>query len=265
MEEIEITGLVVREATMGEADQILTVLTADRGKVTVSAKGSKSFRSRHAAATQLFCYSTFQLRRPKQHYYITDSVYIENFMDIRYDVERLALATYLCDVAVELSGEDVGDPWLLQLTLNALYALAYRKDIPMDRIKAAYEFRAVCDGGYTPELSGCAMCGSDLTENCYLDVMNGRVLCKECQGRYVHSVGYTADETTAKIHVRLTPAVLCAMRYVRDTPLKRFLSFQLDKTDGEIFAAACERYIVNHLERSFVSLEYYHTLREYSL
>ena len=35
------------------------------------------------------------------------SFFIENFMGIRYDVEKLALATYICDVAAEFALEDI--------------------------------------------------------------------------------------------------------------------------------------------------------------
>jgi len=261
-EELEVEGLVIREAQLGEADEILTILTADHGKITISGKGVRSLRNKHAASVQLFSYSTLLLNKPKKYYYITDSFFIENFMGIRYDVEKLALATYLCDVASEFALEDIANPPLMQLTLNTLYAITYRDDIPLSRIKAAFEFRVVCEEGFAPELFSCGICGCDMTETGYLDVMNGRVLCRNCQEQYVNSAAYAMDEATAKIHVRLTPAVLCAMRYIMSAPMKRVLSFQLEKSDSEILSVACERYLLNHLEHSFSSLEYYHALLE---
>ena len=260
MEELEVEGLVIRETQTGEADEILTILTADHGKITISGRGVRSMRNKHAASVQLFSYSTLLLNKPKKYYYITDSFFIENFMGIRYDVEKLALATYLCDVAAEFSLEDVPNPALMQLTLNALYAIAYRDDIPLARIKAAYEFRVICEEGFAPELFACGLCRCDLTVGGYLDVMNGRVLCRECQEKYVNSAAYAMDEATAKIHVRLTPAVLCAMRYILSATMKKLLSFQVEKSDGEILSVACEWYLLNHLEHTFSSLEYYHAL-----
>jgi len=262
MEKIEVDGLVLREIQVGESDELLTVLTADRGRITVSGKGVRRIKSQHAAAVQQFSYSTLLLHKPNQYYYVADSLLLENFMGIRYDVEKLALASYLCDVAFDFSLEGIADPILMQLTLNALYAVSYRDKIPLDRIKAAYEFRLLCEEGYAPDLRGCGMCHCELHENCYLDVMNGRVLCKDCQERYVHSVEYAMDDTTSKIHVRLTPAVLLAMRYIQCAPTKRLLSFQLEKSDDDVLAVACERYLTNHLERTFSSLEFYHALRE---
>lgn len=262
MREIETDGLVIRETETGEADQILTLLTADYGKVVVSAKGVRSIRSKHYAAAQLFTYSTFQLRKTHKYYYIADTSYIENFMGIRYDINKLALANYICDIANDMSLEDEADPELLQLTLNALYAIAKRDDIPLARIKAAYEFRVICHGGFRPELERCGICGEALTENSYMDVMNGRVLCKSCQEKYVQSPHYMLDGSTAKIHIRLTPAVLRALRYIESSTPKRFLSFQLEESDNILLGIAAERYMLNHLERNFDSLEFYKSLLE---
>lgn len=265
MERLEVDGLVIRETITGESDELLSILTADHGKITIAGRGVRSLRNPHAAAVQLFAYSTLLLDKPKKYYYIRDSFYIENYEKIRYDVEKLALATYLCDVAADFALEEVPDPTLMQLILNALYALAYREDIPPARIKAAFELRVISEEGLRPEVSTCGICREMLTEGGYLDVMNGRVLCKACQEQYVHSAAYALDEATAKIHVKLTPAALCAMQYIVQAPLKRFLSFQLEKSDLTVLGIACERYLLNHVEHSFSSLEYYHSLQAFQL
>lgn len=259
MESLEIDGLVIRHTPVGEMDELLYLLTAEQGKITISGRGVRSIRNQHAAAVQLFAYSTFLLEKPKKNYYIRDSFYIESFVGIRDDMEKLALATYLCDIATEFALENTPDPSLMQLTLNSLYAIAYRS-IPLWQIKAAYELRVMADEGFAPALFACGLCGEELSDGGYLDVMNGRVLCKSCQETYVHSPAYVMDDATAKIHVRLTRAALSAMQYIVSAPGKRLLSFQLDTTDGEVLGVACERYFQSHLERSFSSLEYYHTL-----
>ncbi len=263
MEQLEVEGLVLRQVNTGESDEILTILTPDHGKLSVSAKGARNFRSKHASSAQVFTYSNFLLQKTKRYYYIVDSYYKEGFEGIRYDAEKLALATYLVDIAAEFALEDVPNPNLMQVTLNALYALAYRTDIPLLRTKAAYEFRLLCEEGFAPELYECGMCHGILEEGGYLDVMNGRVLCRSCQESYIHSLPYEMDNTTAKIHVRVTPAVLSAMRYIVSSPIKRFLSFTMDEAEEQILSVVCERYLVNHLEHSFPSLEYYHMLVDF--
>ena len=177
IEEFEVDGLVIREVKTGEADKILTVLTGKYGKLTVSAKGTVSLRIRFASSAQIFTYSTFMLRKKGNFNYIKDTVFLEAFEGIRYDVEKLALANYICDVAEDLAQEGMEDEELLSLVLNTLYALANR-DLPVELVKGAFEFRAAVQEGFMPDLSGCGVCGCEPEGDSSLDVMNGRFLCK---------------------------------------------------------------------------------------
>ena len=51
-------GLVLREAKYKESDKILTILTAEEGKLTVKARGVARTRSKISAATQLYGYAS---------------------------------------------------------------------------------------------------------------------------------------------------------------------------------------------------------------
>ena len=54
-------GLVLRETVTRETDKILTVLTPDRGKISLIARGARRKNSRLAAACQLLAYSELTL------------------------------------------------------------------------------------------------------------------------------------------------------------------------------------------------------------
>ena len=124
MTDFKVNGLVIKEAETGEYDKLLTILTEKHGKLYVVGKGVKSVRSRHMASTQLFAYSSFNLRRKGNYYYITDSDLLENYYDIRDDMIKLALASFVCDVTCEIAKEGVEERELLKLTLNTLFAIA---------------------------------------------------------------------------------------------------------------------------------------------
>lgn len=260
-EDIETDGLVIREVKTGEADKVITLLTAEYGKITISGKGVGSIKNRHAASAQLFSYSTFLLRKKGNYYYIRDTFFIECFMNIRYDIEKLAMANYVCDVVCDLALENVEDRDLLSLALNTLYAIADRDDIPSEQIKAAFEFRAAVQAGFMPDLSSCGVCGCDITEESLLDVMNGRVICKKCRVSLENDPEFIKDESHAKIFIRLSYPVLSALRYLEIAPVKRFLSFSLDKPERSLLSVVCERYLLNHLEHGFSSLEYYKKIK----
>ena len=63
-------GLVLRETVTRETDKILTVLTPDRGKISLIARGARRKNSRLAAACQLFAWSEMTLYRRGNWYYL---------------------------------------------------------------------------------------------------------------------------------------------------------------------------------------------------
>ena len=262
-EQFETRGLVIREVQTSEADKLLTLLTPERGKVTVSGKGVSSLKSRHMAACQLFSYSDFILKKTKKYFYIAESETIECFFGIRYDIERLALATYICEVVDYLALEEVADDDLLRLTLNTLYALSEKKGIDLSIVKAAFEIRAAAVSGFSPDLHACGVCGKEeLRLGTYLDVMNGRLLCSECSKEFVSGLKET-DDGFSPIYLKLTPASLEAMKYAVYSPIQRYLSFTIPEEERANFGDACEKYLLSHIEHSFKSLEYYRNLIRY--
>ena len=259
MEQIRVRGLVVREIQTGEYDKILTVITEEMGRISISGKGVRSLKSKHMPATQLFCYSSFVLRKSHGYYYISDSALTESFFDLRLDLNKLALASYLCDVAAEMAVEGVGDEELLQLVLNTLYALAKKDHLPLSQIKAAFELRCASIEGFRPDLTGCDLCDARQDKPFYIDVMNGRILCGDCL-RNVRHTEDKIDDGTAHIYLRLTPAVLEAMRYTVSAPANRYLSFTISEDEIRLYASVCEKYLLNHIEHGFYSLEFYKSL-----
>ena len=79
---ITVHGLCVRETETGEADKIITLVTEEQGRMSVSAKGVKSLKSRNMAATQPFCYSLFTLKKYKKYYYIDKTYYFYFFVSV---------------------------------------------------------------------------------------------------------------------------------------------------------------------------------------
>ena len=252
-----VDGLVIRVSESGENDKRLVLLTPDRGRVSVLAKGARSLRSKYMHATPLFTYGNYEISDRGGAAWLLGASVIEPFRGLQEDIERLALASYLVDVAHELSGQDEPAEELLRLCLNLLFALANDQK-PKALIKAVFEFRAMSEAGYLPDLSGCRVCGKQRAAYMYLDVMGGRLTCAEC----LHSLEARATpaEDEARIETILSPlgsAALAVARYVVEVPCEKLLSFSLEDTAIHELGRMSETYLLNHLERSFPSLEFY--------
>ena len=218
-------GLVVRQVNYKDNDQILTVLTKEHGLMTLKARGVRSRSSRLKGACQLLAYSEFTVFENRGFHTIDEANAIQMFPELRTDIELLSLASYFAQVAEVLSQEDMPNPELLSLTLNALYALC----------------RRLC----TPELSGCAVCGDPEPDR--FDVRGGILCCASC----------SAGEG---LRLPVSPGSLAAMRYLVSCDAKRLFSFRLEGRAVKELCDLAETYLQTQLERGFYTLDFYKSL-----
>lgn len=237
-------GLVVRQVNYKDNDQILTVLTKEHGLMTLKARGVRSRSSRLKGACQLLAYSEFTVFENRGFHTIDEANAIQMFPELRTDIELLSLASYFAQVAEVLSQEDMPNPELLSLTLNALYALCRWLCTP-ELVKAAFELRAACLGGYTPELSGCAVCGDPEPDR--FDVRGGILCCASC----------SAGEG---LRLPVSPGSLAAMRYLVSCDAKRLFAFRLEGRAVKELCDLAETYLQTQLERGFYTLDFYKSL-----
>lgn len=257
-------GLVLRETDTGESDKLLTVLTAKEGKVLISAKGVRSVKSKFHALCRLFTYANFEVYEKNGRRWLAGGSVNDSFFNLNADLSALALASYVVQVADEITGEGVEAGDVLRMTLNTLYAIE-KKLKPLPQIKATYELFAAVSAGFAPDLSGCSACGCEPTDRFWLDVMNGCLVCDACLKK--RSMGLPIPEEdelrTRNILLPLDESALAALRYVASAPLSRVLAFGL--CDGEslrLFAGATETFLLHHLERDFDTLRFYHSVKE---
>lgn len=260
-----VDGLVLRSQNYGENDRIITILTAE-GKMTVIAKGARSMKSKIKNLTEPFVYADFELNQKSSGIpWIKGGSTNEIFYGLRENVEKLFLATYICDVANELSGERVDSADMLRLTLNTLFAIV--KDLrPLSQIKGVFEIRASAMSGYAPNLDYCEDCMRSELDESYFDVMNGALVCSECLNQRGEirkrnlSTAYD-DIRERSVLIPLKSSTLASIRYALHSPSERMLSFTLaDEGDLRDFSKACEEYLLHHLGHGFDSLDLYYSI-----
>ena len=235
-------ALVLREVKYKEADRILTLFTADNGKITAKARGALRKGSRTAAATQQLTWSDMTLFFNKGKWTVNEASVIEPFDGLKENIASFALGSYFAECVEALSVEDQKDPELLSLALNSLYALSRELHEPR-KIKAAFELRLMSLSGYRPSLESCAVCGADEPEGPVLDLVDGRIYCRKC--------------SRSGSAVSLGTGALSAMRAILAAPPKQIFSFEAEGDALVDLAYASENYLLAQTERSFGTLDYY--------
>ena len=238
-------ALVLRAVDYKESDQILTLLTADQGKLTASARGCRKKGSQIAAGCQLLCWSEMVLYDYKNRWQVKEASTERQFDGIRTDLEKLALACYFAEVTEALAVEGLPCPELLSLILNSLHALD-KLDKPLKLVKAAFELKALCLAGYEPMLDGCAVCGAEEPKNMRFHTREGVLHCADCR-----------KEMGEGISMPMNRQVLAAMEHISYGDPKRLFSFRLDENSLRQLANLTEAYLHAQLERGFSTLDYY--------
>ena len=242
---LTIQAIVLRVTDYNDRDALLTVLTRNHGKLTVKARGLRRKNSPLIAPCQLLAYGEFTLFEYKGQYTINEAHSLELFQGLRRDLPKLSLGTYFAQVADVLSQEDLPNPELQSLLLNCLYALSKMNE-PEGKIKAVFELRAACLGGYMPDLFGCHVCGSQTPDK--FDISEGLLECTRCR------------LPGGGIHMPVTSGVLEAMRYICLCEPKKLLSFNIGQENLSKLCNLTEAYLTTQLERGFSTLDFYKSL-----
>ena len=245
---IATTGLILRQVKVGEADRILTILTPDLGVISASAKGSLRLKNKLFSATGLFCYSEFSLTSGRSHYFI-DTAQIKNvFHGISASVEGMGLASYMAEIAGELSPAPPESEAQLRLLLNCLYMLSEQKR-PVRMLKVIYELRSMTLAGYMPDVLACSGCGQYDGGEFYLDPVEGNLLCAACAEKARHIPN-------------LDEGALYALRHICLTEDKKLFSFSLSENSLKQLSRVSEQYLLAHLEHKLKSLDFLKTVLE---
>ena len=250
----EVTGLVLKSVNVGEADRLITVFTKEMGTVTAMVKSARSLKSRKMSSTQQFCYSNMILYQKGDKYWVKESSLIESFFGLRSSIEALSLAGYIVEVLSDVTTAEA-EADLLRLALNSLYAIAENM-YPPDKIKAAFEIRATAIIGFMPDVLTCRDCNTGVGEF-FFDIMGGNIQCYSCRDKAVKEGRDIPDSDERRIVTILSEGAKIALGYCVHCPLERLFAFNITDEDMRLFCRAAEEYILNQLERSFKSLEFY--------
>ena len=242
---LTVKALVLRVTDYNDRDALLTLLTQNHGKLTVKARGLRRKNSPLVAPCQLLSYGEFTLFEYRGMYTVNEAHSIELFQSLRRDLSKLSLGTYCAQVAEVIAQEDLPNPELQSLVLNCLFALS-KLNVSEMQVKAVFELRAACLAGYSPDLFGCHICGSQ--SPVVLDLSGGALLCGRCKG------------TASGIRMPVNPGILDAMRYIVYCDPKKLFAFSIGSENLEQLSGIAEAYLTTQLERGFSTLDFYKSL-----
>ncbi|PJM79298.1 DNA repair protein RecO [Bifidobacterium scaligerum] len=170
-------AVVLRTAKLGEADRIITLLTAGHGKIRAVAKGVRRVRSRFGARLEPFMRVDVLIAEGRSLDVVSQAESIAAYgAAIAADYDAYEAANVIVETADKLVGvEHEQNRGQYRLVIGALNALAKHAHAS-DAIAGSYVMRAVALAGWTPRLNACVVCGRQT--GAYLSIAAGGVMCE---------------------------------------------------------------------------------------
>ena len=164
------------------------------------------------------------------------------FVCLRKDLERPAQAQYFAQRAFEMGAEEQPCSELLRLTLNSLHLLCKGSREPA-QVKAVFELRSACLGGYMPSVLACDNCGTYETDLMYFDTSEGRIYCENCPKAGAVPVPKT---------------VITAVRFICLTAPEKIFGFSLSSETLKLLGVVAAKYTVSVVRSKRAAIGFSH-------
>lgn len=172
-------AIVLDRTKLGETDLILTLLALDGSQRRAVAKGARRPGGRLAARVDLFSEVDLLLAAGRSLDVVSEASLVDPHARLRGDLERVAAASSVAEVARLTCYEDAPDRFLAPICSRALAACEEAADrAHLDLAVAAYAWKVLAHGGWRPELDACCACGDAAVT--FFSPSSGGVLCESC-------------------------------------------------------------------------------------
>ncbi len=172
-------AIVLKHSKFGEADQLLTVYSRERGKVRALAKGARKARSRKAGHLEPFTRVSLQIATGKSLDIVTQAEAQDTHSPLSADLQLLGYASYVCELVDKFTPDEDENRGVYRLLRETLERLESESDAEL--VVRYYEVRLLDLVGFRPELQHCLQCGRAIqAEDQYFATQHGGVLCPRC-------------------------------------------------------------------------------------
>lgn len=224
--EYKTDALLLKAVDYGENDKMVTLFTADRGKIGAGMKGVKKAGAKLRFAAQPFCFAEYVIAEKGGRRTVTNASLYDGFYSLREDVFTFYAAASVTEVCDKLLYEGMVNGELFVSALTALKNICTQ-----DPAAALVSFltQALSLAGYPVEAGDCPACGKALSGRMTFDMETGSFLCADC------GQGVPASESTYRA-IRAAQEGASGSEDGNRRALRLLKAYFFHKTDCELSA-----------------------------
>ncbi len=242
---VKVLGLVLSAMPMGEYDKRLLILTKERGKISVFAKGARKPNSALLACSQPFTFGNFEVYEGRNAYTLLSADISNYFQELRQDLSMITYGVYFCEFADYYTRENVDETDTLKLLYQTLRVLGSGR-LPKEQVRAVYEMKMIILNGEGPQVFECQNCG-EKEEILNFSLKRAGMLCRNCLSK---------DPYTVPVNT----STLYALQYITSSGIEKLYSFSLTNDVLLELVRLTERYRKAYVDHTMKSEEMLHQL-----
>lgn len=184
-------AITLKSYDLNDADKIVVMYSKEKGLVRSVAKGIKRPKSKLGSRLDLLMANNLQLIKGRNMDTICQVQTINNFKNIREDISKLMITSYLSEIVANFGMEnDPSAEEVYNLLYNAMEKVADSKtktEVLLTAIK--FQLKIMLVAGILPELVYCLHCREKLVDKpIHFSIERGGIFCKCCDSISNHSV-----------------------------------------------------------------------------
>lgn len=188
--EIKTDALVLKSADSGENDKMVTLLTAELGKVGAMMKGVKKAGAKLRFFSQPFCFAEVVLFEKEGRRRVISASLHDGFFALSENLAAFYGAALVLKACDALAFEGMETRALLISAVKALEGLSAGEILSSLKI---FLLEALAFAGYPVSAGRCPFCGKIPSGRMRFDLSQGAFACRECgQGARASEITYQA-------------------------------------------------------------------------
>lgn len=230
-------ALILRIIPFRDTSKVVTAYTAERGAVSLLAKGVRGPRPRFGAALELFALSdlVFYHRDSRELQFVSEATLMDPHLGLTRDPLRYAYGAAVLEFLLRVLRGPEAPGRLYEMSVVMLEVLERCPRAALPAVFRAFQLKAVSFLGHRPELYQCVECGAVETDG--FSPARGGVICAGCEDEVNDVLSLT--HSTRSLLRRLLTSTLASLE---DEPVMKGDLPALSRVMEPFLAAQLERY-----------------------
>ena len=200
-EYIIVTGIILKQSPVGEYDRHISLLTKERGKLSVFARGARRPGNKLAAATNPFSFGHYKIYEGKNSYTLVEADIQNYFEELRTDYIGACYGMYFAEVTDYYTRENNDEREMMKLLYQSLRALC-AEALPNPLVQCVFECKAIAVNGEFP----------------------GPPADRQLEESAVYALQYIASSSVEKLYTfTVTDSVLAELQQVAKEYMKKYV------------------------------------------